>query len=100
MNEYTANNQGKLPPAAADVTNNVEPGYYDKTIASGQGSITVATAAANGALGATAPNDRVVIVKGAKCGASGATVQGSARQVSIQYLLETSGGYDPICQQS
>ena len=101
VNEYTSNNNGSLPTTAAQVTANANLGYYTTPTGAGAGTVNMATGTQS-MLGNTAPNDRVVIVTGAKCSTSppGQTAAGSARQVSVQYLIETSGGWTPTYQQS
>lgn len=90
VTEFSNNNNGKIPTATADQTTaagNATLGYYD--------SVGWA-AGAQGAIG----GDTVRIVTGAKCGTSGATVAGSARQIAVQYMNEGSGGLNPTCQSS
>lgn len=98
VSEYTSNNAGAMPTTAAQVTALAKTGFYSGTGA-GAGQINLASGVQT-ALGATAANDRVVIVTAAKCGASGATVAGPARGVAIQFLTETSAGFTPSCQES
>lgn len=99
VNEFTSNNNGTLPTTAAQILANTTPGYYNSGAGGAAGQVNIATGA-QGALGTTAANDRAIVVTGATCGAAGATVAGSARQVAVQYLIETQGGYQAICQQS
>ena len=101
VNEFQSNNNGRLPASAADQTavlNSAGTGYYTGQ-GGGQGQIAFA-AGAQTALPNTAANDRVVLVTGAACGANGATVVGSSRQVSAQFLTETRGGFTASCQES
>ncbi|HEX5797498.1 MAG TPA: type II secretion system protein [Candidatus Saccharimonadales bacterium] len=105
VNEFTSNNQGTLPTTTAQVTANAQTGYYVGA-GTGQGQVNLLSGSpTQGALPATAAGDRVVIVTGARCVLvtgvpSGATQAGSARQIAVQYQLETSGGWTPTCQQS
>jgi prepilin-type N-terminal cleavage/methylation domain-containing protein len=102
VSEYASNNKGVLPTTAGDVDNLANTGYYTGGVGTGQGQITLTATAAQGALGETSANDRIVIVTGAKCGAAGATVGGSARQVAVQYLVEdtSADGFLATCQES
>lgn len=99
VNEYTSNNSGRMPTTAAQVLANAKLGYYSG-VGNGQGQVELVTGV-QPALPNDAPNDRVKIVTGAKCAATGgATLQGSARQVAVQYQVESSGNPVPTCQQS
>lgn len=98
-NEFRSNNNGRNPTTVANVTSLVQVGFYDATVAAtASGGINL-LGGAQAALGATAANDRVVIVTGAKCGAAGATVAGPPRSTAIQYLTETAAGYTATCQE-
>ena len=91
-NEFVSNNNGTMPadgdlPAIRDSAGKL--GQYDP------GDITRATgtqAALSNAL------STVRIVTGAKCGASGATTAGQTRQMAVQYMVETSGNPQAVCQ--
>lgn len=102
VNEYTANNAGKLPSTNVEKTaafSNAKLGYYT----SGEGTAAGQVGWLAGAQAAPAPtpaNDRIIIVTSAKCGTAGATIGGSARQIALQYQLETSGNPMPTCQES
>ncbi len=89
VNEYAANNNGANPAAASDITSISKVSYYgtaDVALASGaQTAITT---------------DTVKIVTGAKCGASGATVAGSSRQIAAQYMTEVGSTLTATCQDS
>ena len=101
VNEFTSNTNGTLPTTAADQTTtlaNARTGYYQGA-GTGQGQIAWA-AGLQAAPAAMPANDRVIIVTGARCGAAGATVVGSARQVAVQYQTEGSGNPIPTCQDS
>lgn len=102
VNEYTSNNNGALPTTCAQITALAKTGYYTSGCGNAAGDVSPVNlpTGAQAALAATAANDRVVVVTGAQCGAAGATVAGSARQVAVQYLIETSGGWTPTCQAS
>jgi prepilin-type N-terminal cleavage/methylation domain-containing protein len=93
VSEYVNNNGGALPPGtdASAVTSLVKLGYYST------GEVSLATGAQS-AVGTSAESVR--IVKGAKCGTSGAAVAGSSRQIAAQYTYETSGGLAATCQDS
>lgn len=101
INEFISNNNGTLPTTGAQVLANVNPGYYTGGAGAGQGQVNLLTGA-QAALGNTSPNDRVVVVTGATCVTpiTGATAAGSARQVAVQYLFETQGGFQATCQGS
>ena len=99
VNEYTSNNNGTLPTTCAQSTQGANLGYYTGGCAAGAGAVTQ-VAGAQGALANTAANDRLVVVTSATCGAGGAALAGSARQVAVQYLTEISGGWTATCQQS
>ena len=102
VNEYTSNHSGSLPPASSDVTANAQTGYYSGT-GGGQGQIDLIPGTpTQGALGGDSAGDRVVIVEGAKCAdtGDGSTEAGSARQIAVQYELETSSGFTATCQGS
>lgn len=100
VNEYTSNHSGSLPPGVTDVTANAQTGYYTGT-GTGQGQITLIPATpTQGALPSDSTGDRVAIVEGAQCGTGGATVPGSARQIAIQYGIETNNAFSPTCQSS
>ncbi len=90
INEFVANNNGKLPSSGADQTKVVSDSnlsYYS-------------TAAWAAGVQNALTTDTMTIVTGAKCGASGATAASSARSVAIQYMIETSGGLSAACQES
>lgn len=93
VNEWTNNNNGKLPESAADQTaalTNAKLSFYS-------GNVTwTATAGANN----TAADTAVIVIK-AKCGTGGATdAGGSSRQVAVMYTVETGGGTQKLCQDS
>lgn len=99
VNEFRANNNGRNPTTVAEVNALAQVGFYDATVAAtAAGGINLVNGAQT-ALGATAANDRVVIVTGAKCGAAGAAVAGPPRSTAVQYLTETSNGYTATCQE-
>jgi prepilin-type N-terminal cleavage/methylation domain-containing protein len=99
VNEYTSNNSGALPTTSAQVLALSKPGYYTSGPGAGAGQVDLQTGA-QAALGGTAGDDRVVIVTQAQCAAGGATAAGNARQVSIEYEIETAGAWTPTCQSS
>jgi prepilin-type N-terminal cleavage/methylation domain-containing protein len=101
VNEYASNHNGAVPTAVTDVTNLANTGYYkyDSTNTKA-GSITLVTAK-QALLTADADHDKAVIDTGAQCATNGdgSTVAGSAHQVVIQYLIESSGGtWTSTCQ--
>lgn len=98
VNEFTSNSGGTMPTTVAQITALARTGYY-AGVGGGQGQINIATGA-TGALGATAADDRIIIVTGAQCGAAGAAVAGGARSAVVLYEIETNGGWTPTCQQS
>ncbi|HEY1064063.1 MAG TPA: type II secretion system protein [Candidatus Saccharimonadales bacterium] len=100
VNEFTSNSNGSMPVAAdlGTVMGLGKTGFYSGT-GTGAGQITLLTGA-QAALPSTAAGDRLVIVTGAKCGTSGATVAGAARSVAIQYVIEGSSSFQPTCQES
>lgn len=81
VSEFAGNNNGRIPTSAAETTTaagNARLGYY------------TTVAWADGATAQTAlTTDTVRLVTGARCGAAGATVTGSARQIAIQFQSET-----------
>ncbi|HUS25757.1 MAG TPA: type II secretion system protein [Nevskiaceae bacterium] len=93
--EFLSNNGGTLPTnSAADLTtlnNSIgkmsEYASTDLSVAAG----------AQAALGSTNLST-VRIVTGAKCGTNGAAVAGTSRQMVVQYMVETSGNPNAICQ--
>jgi prepilin-type N-terminal cleavage/methylation domain-containing protein len=99
VNEYTSNNSGTLPTTATQVLALSKPGYFTGGFGTAAGDVDLQTGA-QGALGSSAADDRVRIVTKAQCSAGGATAAGNARQVSIQYEIETSGSWTPTCQSS
>lgn len=103
ISEFVSNNNGALPTTAAQIDDNANTGYYNgQGTASGQISTVDGSGAAVAALPETAAGDRVVVVRGARCGTAGATAPGSARQVAVQYLAEdtSADGFAPQCQSS
>lgn len=99
VNEYEGNNSGAVPAASTDVTASAKTGYYSGD-GTAQGNINLVKFDSYTTLDKTkSADDRVQIVTGAKCGASGAVEAGSARQVVAQYLTETSSGYSLTCQE-
>jgi prepilin-type N-terminal cleavage/methylation domain-containing protein len=93
VNEWSNNNNGALPPAASQAAalSNAKLNFYT-------GNVTWA-AGAQIAL-PVASIDKAVIVTGAACGASGATIAGSGRQLAVQYVVETGGVAQPSCTDS
>jgi len=104
VNEFTSNNNGALPANAGQVLALARPGYFTGGVGAGSGQINLATGV-QGALPGTAAGDRVIVVTIAQCVVvggvpTGATAAGNARQVSIQYEIETAGNWTPTCQGS
>lgn len=111
VNEYEGNNTGQLPSGVAWTSPNLsltggtsaeaKLGYYTGGIGTAQGDVQINTSATFpvAAIANNATNDRVVIVNKGACGSGGAVNSGSARQVAVQYLLESgSGSYTATCQ--
>lgn len=90
VTEFSSNNNGALPAAPADITNNARLGYYTTValVANGPGP------GGQAAIG----SDTVRVVTGARCGANGTTVAGGARQIAVQFQNETSSGLTNTCQ--
>lgn len=93
-NDFVSNNNGTLPSTSGDVT----------TITSSAGTLGQYSASnvslasgAQSALSAATGSNSMVIVTGAKCGTSGATVAGQTRQMAIQYMVESSSSFTPVC---
>lgn len=92
VNDYIANNNGALVPNGLAFTGIVaEQGNLAQF---GTGDIANPAAStiitgAQGALTDDANGPRIRLVNEAKCGTSGATVNGTDRQAAIQYQLET-----------
>ncbi len=98
VNEFISNNAGGLPTnyaanqiagAAGTTAAGVKLSYYN--------AVTFQTTNATQAALAT---DTVQVVTGAQCGAAGATVPGSARQVAVQYMTEGTTARTATCQDS
>lgn len=93
-NEYVSNNNGTLPTssngAAASIASSAGTlGQYQAS--------DISVSATTGAQNAITNSSNVVIVTGAKCGASGATVAGQSRSMAIQYMVENAGGFTAVC---
>jgi type IV pilus assembly protein PilA len=92
VSEWMSNNNGTVFTAGAGNAN------LDAAKASagslGQYTLTSGTnfTVATGVQAAISSTDNIVVVTGAKCGTSGATVAGTTRQVAMQYATETGGG--------
>ena len=105
VQEFTNNNNGSLPAAACNSSNPYKfvLGTCGAPTGTGadfnQGYYTAAPTVAAGAQSALA-TDVAVLVTGAKCGTSGATLVGSNRQIAVQYMIEGTGGLIPACQDS
>jgi prepilin-type N-terminal cleavage/methylation domain-containing protein len=104
INEYTSNNSGALPTTCAEITALAKTGYYTSGCGAAAGDVSPAAllTGAQAAMAATAANDRVSVITGAQCVTpiTGATIAGSARQVAVQYMIETAGAWTPTCQAS
>lgn len=94
-NEYVANNNGQAPPDTAagevDLRNDVgDMAQYDDA------NLSIAT----GDQGVVGDIADIVLVVGAECddGNAGETNGASAREMAVQYRVETAGGSDPQCQ--
>jgi prepilin-type N-terminal cleavage/methylation domain-containing protein len=86
VNEWTNNNNGVLPATAAEDT----AALANAKLQEYNGNVTW-NAGAKAAL-TSASVDAAVIDTKAACGAGGAAVAGSSRQVAVQYFLETGNG--------
>jgi prepilin-type N-terminal cleavage/methylation domain-containing protein len=99
-NEYIANHQGQIPTTLAqlqELVSNAKLGYYvDGFGLSGKGKVGLAFSGYT--LPENADNDRAVLAYRAKCKDDGSTEAGTAKQISILYLIETSGGWTSTCQ--
>ena len=104
---FVANNNGTLPTTSANVTSIISDAGTLSQYPGFAVAATLATAAANSlslvAAGAGTPAalsvDGMQLVTGGKCGASGAATNAgaSARNMALQYVQETSGGFTGVC---
>lgn len=94
-NEFQSNNNGKVPTTAADLTT-----IRDSVGSMGQyeSSDIALAAGTQTALSGSGSLNTVRVVTGAKCGTSGATVAGQSRQMAVQYMVESSGSPQAVCQ--
>jgi len=105
---FVSNHNGSLPSVAADVTTIITDAGNLSAYPGMQVSGTLATAAkgkmslVDGSSGAVAAItvDGLQLVTGAKCDPAtlGATLAGTTRQISLQYVTETSSGLTGLCQ--
>jgi prepilin-type N-terminal cleavage/methylation domain-containing protein len=90
VNEWVSNNSGSTfatgDPVTAVIDSVGATGQY--TLNSSNLTVKDGSTAAQTAMQTIA---KIQVVTSAKCGASGATVVGTSRQIAIQYALETSG---------
>jgi prepilin-type N-terminal cleavage/methylation domain-containing protein len=91
VTEFLSNNNGTVPVAANLPSIQASAGPLSQYVDT-DGAI------ASGAQAVLASIASYRIVTVGKCGASGATVAGSSRQIAIQYMVETSGGSTALCQ--
>lgn len=88
VSTYESNNAGQIPTAISQLSD-YNPGYYT----------TAATTLKTGVQTALTTDD-IQLVTGAECGTGGATVAGSARQVAVQYMIESGSTKTATCQSS
>lgn len=103
VTDYAAVNNGNLPADATGLLDFVKTGYYAGD-GNGEGEVEVIDYSAPVNLSDAVADDRVLVVKGAKCGETGtppvtAAVDGSNRQFVALYLLETASGFARQCQE-
>lgn len=93
VTEFSTSNNGRTPTSPADKTTVLnfsgDLAQYDSS------NVSIASSHTNGG---TSNASSLIIVPGGKCGNNGETVQGSTRQVAIQYALEGSNNPVPACQ--
>lgn len=87
VNEFLTTNNGSLPTTFA--SKSVSGGATTTAVNANTTYYTTGTITGTAAQNALT-TDVVQIVTGAKCGASGATVAGTTRQVAIQFMIETA----------
>ncbi len=106
VNEFITNHNGSLPDIAS--ANETSPTSHKMVILASAGNLSQygntdisITNGAQGAIGTDDASARLLrIVKGARCsGSDGAAVNGTLRQMAIQYVVETGGGYTAVCQE-
>jgi prepilin-type N-terminal cleavage/methylation domain-containing protein len=94
VNEFMTNNNGKTP-ASTDVA----------AIADSAGTMSqyavadITVVNPGGVQSALADQTKMKVVVGAKCGASGATVAGTTRQMAVQFMVESGSSYTAVCQE-
>jgi prepilin-type N-terminal cleavage/methylation domain-containing protein len=96
--EYVNNNSGSLPAAAADITDNVNLGFYD---ASTQVAYTGNNTDVPSAFPLPATKDVVTINNFSKCDGNNnymAAGDTTTRNVTAVYYVETSSSVTPQCQ--
>lgn len=93
VQEYTNNNNGKLPAAAADFTSNAKISIYDTTDVDYSNPATAVVAAPG------TDNTKVYIRGYAKCNGNAVATSGATkRNVIAYYWVESSGNPVPQCQ--
>ena len=98
VNEWTNNNNGKVPAAAADLT-----GANGVNSLAKLGALTAPTAVVTGAQTTAVAVDNIQLVTGAKCSTVtvGQTVAGPTRAIAVRFAVESSSGSPiPQCQES
>ena len=94
INEYSTNNQGKLPPTVADFSDYMKQGFYDVST-----NITM-PAAFPPSLPAEGPGaDAVVIYKSAKCNDKIPVDGAGGRAVAAFFSVETGTSTKAQCQE-
>jgi prepilin-type N-terminal cleavage/methylation domain-containing protein len=102
VNDWVSNNNGTVFTAGTGNANlstvkNDAGALGQYTLTEGT-NVKVATGTQS-ALSGSGSVDNVIVVTGAQCGSNGATTAGTSRQMSIQYMLESSDGNGiPACQ--
>jgi prepilin-type N-terminal cleavage/methylation domain-containing protein len=103
--EFSANNSGAIPTVACGAANPRSLNTGTCAVPTGAaanfniGYYTAVPTLVAGVQAAIA-TDTLQLVTGAKCGAAGATVAGSARQVAAQYEIETGSALVATCTDS
>lgn len=108
---FVANNSGAIPATAADATSIINDagklGQYSLTAASPIGTaaddkVSIIAAGAGTPVALVTTGDRIQIVTGGVCNATGGgatNVGATARSIALQFTLETaSGNSTPACQ--
>ena len=96
VNEFIANNNGRLPLTADLAT--ADSGV--NALANTSSTMTEPTAVVTGVQSAAVALDTIQLVTNAKCGTSGATIAATGRAFAVRYSVESStGSAIPQCQE-